>query len=439
MKKTFLLTTLTVFFLLGAMLTPANAQAEPGQIVWINSPISAELRAALDTWLTNPPTPQKYYAVTYSQKTGNNYYVSLVALDLQNENEQWSFTGIETYDENGNIIYINKVTWFETILVHPDGMIEYPFGNSQAHAPKIAMPAFIDHTGAGGGSYVRFPWQPSKMVRWTVLGVHGGGDLATTPGTWRAVDLESGSDFGSGAANDIVYASTGGIIQAICADDNSVAVRIGNSQDQFIYGNMQDNANLTINHSFTAGQKISSAVHGTFIGQCGNAIQQDDRWALHWGFVTLDNSFQAEGCRLTNPVGDKWHWMCGNTRTDPLGVLYHYGNVGQTPGDPNEGLVDGAGGGPSFWAYFLEGVQGIFNALFLDSLPENNVQLDQLFSGIFTSIKIVFRISYMLMRGNLNLAPTMNFLFVGIAIVLVIRGIAVVFYIVRVIKAIPFL
>jgi hypothetical protein len=444
MKKTNLLMAFVIITgLILVAIQPVNAQTEPGQIIWINSPISSDLRAALDAYLQSPPSSAIYYAVTYTEPRGDSHYVTMVGLNIQSPDDPWSFTGLETVSPTGEHIYTTQVIWMETLLVAPDGTITLPFAHSTSAAFKLSMP--IDAPlKDGGGTYVRFPWQPSKAVQWTALGVHGGGDLEIGD-NWRAVDFVSGSDYGAGAAGDGVYASSHGEIQAICKDGVSVAIRVV-GDESFIYGNLEDNAGIALEHSFQAGQKLATMKHGTFMGGCGNAIQQDQHWSVHWGFRTLNSTYKAEGCLLSNPSGpDKWKWQCGTTTIKPLGFMYHYGNVSSVPGsDPGTDGVhiypgEGNGGGPSFWAYFLTGVKDIFDALILKRMPNHNSKMTPFVNAIMNGVKIVFRIVGVLIRGNLNLVPAATVIVLAITIKLALWIVELAGYIVRIIKSLPFI
>lgn len=412
-------------------ITPAHAQAQPGQIVSINSPISAELRAALTTWLeTSPPSSAVYYAVTYTQPIGFDTYVSLVGLNIEHPDDFWSIVG----DEFGN----QQVIWMDTVRVYEDGAITFPFAQ-QARTLKLALPALSPLPGAGGGSYVRFPWQPGKAVQYGILGVHDA-DFGLDANTYGAVDLISGTDMGSGAANDSVYASVSGTITHICNYEDTRAVRLTGGGDTFLYAHLLPNANLVIDHTFQAGQMMGTLAHGSFVDECGNAIQKDKHWHLHWGFAMSNNSFQAEGCILkgTSVVGA---WQCGNTNVKVLGYLYHYGNIGVNPDTGTVGihLGEAAGGGPSFWDYILPGFKGIFDALLLNNLPEHSSATSQLITPIMNGVKIVFRIAGVLLRGNLNLAPALGVVVLAISIKLTLTLITFAGYIWRIIKSIPFL
>lgn len=420
---------------LGLLVQPASAQElQPSQLISINKPISAELRTTVENWLVAyPPSTAVYYAITYTQPIGFDTYVSLVGLNIASPDDFWSVVG----DEFGN----QQVIWMDTIRVYEDGTITFPFTDRSATSylfPKFADLKPLPNLGAGGGAYVRFPWQPAKAVQYGILGVHDA-DYGTDGGTWGAIDLVSGSDMGSGAANDSVYASVSGTITTICDYEDTVAVQLTGGGDSFLYAHLLPNANLVIDHSFQAGQLMGTLKHGSFTDECGNAIQKDNHWHLHWGFVKNSGKFQAEGCFLQG-IGPASAWKCGNTNIKVLGYLYHYGNIGINPDDGTVGYhgVEGAGGGPSFWAYFLNGAKGIFDALFMNNLPEHSSVTTQLITPIMNGVKIVFRIAQVLLRGNLNLAPAAVIVVLAITIKLSLTAITFAGYIYRIIKSVPF-
>jgi hypothetical protein len=397
-----------------ALLTiqPARAQEpEPGTAYIISStrPISSELRLALNDWLAlSPPSSAVYYAVTYTRFDGVNYHVSLAGLNLSSPDDPWSITG----DEKGN----HQAVWLGTVKVFPDNSVmlktpsEGEFSNIARY--KIAMPAVIPLPGPGGGAYVRFPWQPAKAVQYGILGVHDA-EFGNT-GAWRAVDLISGTDMGSGAANDSVYASVGGTIDYVCDDGQTVTVRLAGGGDYFLYSHMLDNALLEESNSFSAGAVLGTLKHGSFISQgCGGAIQKANHWHLHWGFITSNKTFQAEGCILSSKgpsgIGPEAEWRCGNTTIKVLGYLYHYGNIGINPDDGTVGAhyAEGAGGGPSFWTYLLSGLKNVFDHYVTNNLPEHSSTFEFFVNPIMNGVKIVMRITLILIHGNLNLIPAM--------------------------------
>lgn len=440
MKK-YLFLSLVILFIF-ALLTPSQAvQAQEGvaSVIYTTLPVNGDLRDRVDAWLAaTPPTNEIYYAITYTQQHGiDAHYVSLVALRLNSPDESWSFTGDEDSGET-------KVAWFGTVLVYDDGSVELysTSGGETSSAFKLAsaeLPA--PARGAGGGAYVRFPWQPSKAVKYGVLGVHSAGySLSAT--NWRAVDLVSGSDMGSGAANDQVYASVAGEVDYVCQDSDSVAIKVSGGGDEFLYAHMLDNANLTIGHAFAAGAVIGSLKHGSFagdlVGNCGYALQTAEHWHLHWGFKMADTHFQAEGCILTQVlsvgagdvvIGTSGAWKCGNTTVNVNGLLTHYGDI---PGNDTGSQYNDV----NFFDYLLLGFKGVFDTLIGNTLPEHNSQAFFI-SPILNGVKIVFRIVNILIRGNFNLSPAMTMIALTIAFRTTIGVVMVAAGVMRIVKSIP--
>jgi hypothetical protein len=439
MKKTFVF--LFIGMILLSLFSPQQAvrAQSAASVIYTTIPVDGELRARVDEWLaTSPPTNEIYYAITYTQPYGlDAYYVSLVALHLQSPDESWSFTGDEETGES-------KVAWFGTILLHNDGSAEM-FSTSGGEIGGVSKLASLIEPapalGAGGGAYVRFPWQPSKAVKYGVLGVHSAGySLSAT--NWRAVDLVSGSDMGSGAANDQVYASVAGSVDYVCQDSDSTAIKVSGSGDEFLYAHLVDNANLTIGHTFSSGSVIGSLVHGSFagdlVGNCGYAAQTAEHWHLHWGFKMANTRFQAEGCILTQAVsvgagdvaiGTAGAWQCGNTTVKTNGVLTHFGDIPGNDGGAQTNDVN-------FFDYLLVGFKGIFDALIGNTLPEHNSEAFFIMP-ILNGIKIVFRIVNILIRGNFNLVPASAMIIATITFRFAIGGVIIVAAIMRIIKSIP--
>lgn len=432
MKKNIILPVLLVlFFLLAFFKEPANAQ-EVGTAYIFDStkPISAELRQALNDWLAvSPPSSAVYYAVTYTRFDGENTHASLAGFNLASPEDPWSVIG----DENGN----HQAVWLGTVKVLPDNSVllktptEGEFADIGRY--KIAIPAFIPLPGAGGGAYVRFPWQPAKAVQYGILGVHDA-EFGNT-GAWRAVDLISGTDMGSGAANDSVYASVGGTIDYVCDDGQTVTVRLTGSGDYFLYAHLLDNATLEEANSFSAGGVLGKLKHGSFVSEgCGGAIQKENHWHLHWGFITNNNTFQAEGCIL-NGIGPLAAWRCGNTTVRVLGYLYHYGNIGINPDTGTVGvhLGEASGGGPSFWDFLLGGLKGVFDYFVTNNLPEHQ-SASTLINPILNSVKIIFRIALVILHGNFNFLPAVQMIGFTIAARIALSSIFLVVGVYRVIR-----
>ncbi|WKZ34865.1 MAG: hypothetical protein QY332_14695 [Anaerolineales bacterium] len=442
MNKKFLLVIVAVLFLLAIVVQGAEAQENPqAQIIWINSPISSELRQALDEWLlVSPPSSAVYHAVTYTQPTGTGTYVSMVGLNIENPDDYWSIIG----DEEGN----PQVVWLNTLLVAQDGTVTYPFGagiGEQSRINKLARSFKIPVPIPGGGAYVRFPFQPAKAVKYGASGFHiAGFDLSWNSG-WGAVDLISGSDMGSGAANDSVYASAFGTVTYICESD-TVAIVTDGPGGEFLYAHLLPNASLEMGQAYQAGQVIGTLKHGSFVNTCGHAVQSGEKWHLHWGFVSKEEenflgtkNFNAEGCIMTKSAFfTSGVWRCGTKTIKVNGYLEHYGNIGL---DPDGGGIGthllpgqyGSGSGPSFWNYLLAGLKGIFDYFVTNNLPEHESSVT-LLNPILTSVKIVFRIALVLLHGNFNFIPAVQMVGFTIGIRLAFSTLFVVIGIYRIIR-----
>jgi len=422
----------------GVYVTNAKAQTPAPEIVSVNQPISAELRTDILSWLLNsPPSPARYYAVTYTQKSGvHDTYVSLVGLNIQTPDDEWSL--VEN-PETGQ----TYVIWVGTILVSEGGQVDDdPFDLALSYAPgaKKANVLPMPQSGQGGGSYVRFPWQPSKAVQYGIFAMHYAG--YDTDNTWLAVDFISGSDMGSGAANDSVYASVGGNISYVCNYGDSVAIKISGNGDDFLYAHLLPNANLTLGRAFAAGEMLGTLKHGSFADQCGWAAQQEDHWHLHWGFrptgttFSVLREFRAEGCRgLKSAVFTKGIWECGEEIIEPLGYLYHYGNISVNP-DTGEVGYNARPTSPSFWNSLIIGMGELLETLLTDKLPEHHSAIPFL-TPILTSVKVVIRVALVLLQGNFNLIPAVWAITFVIGFRLGIAAIFSVVSIIRMIKSIP--
>jgi hypothetical protein len=432
---------LSVLFLMALALAmmPAPAQAqEPAYIVSTLQPIAEDTRAAVNAWLAStPPFPLTYYAVTYAQPTDNGtaFYICLVALNLTSPDEEWSFTG--RTDADGNFVP-SAVGWFGTVKVFSDGAVILRSSSTEQASASSKMAAPL--LGPGGGTHVTFPWQPAKAVQYGLAGVHPAGySLADD---WRAVDLLSGSDLGSGAANDKVYASTSGTVDYVCDDGTTVAIKTDNGNDEFIYAHLLDNANLEIDHSFNARALIGSLKHGSFTDSCGTALQTAQHWHLHWGFRKgSNNTFRVEGCFLfaivDNYLGSSAGvWQCGTEKIKPRDWLYHYGNIAILEGEVDLTGADGMPTQPRFFTFLLTGLKAVFDAMIGNTLPEHNSAWSAV-TPVLNGVKIIFRIVNVLLRGNFNLIPAMTAIAALITLKLFLTPFSIAGAIMRIIKSLP--
>ena len=238
--------------------------------------------------------------------------------------------------------------------------------------------------------------------------VHGSGDYGTSG--MLAVDLVSGDDLGAGAAPPFAYASDTGTIDYICDDGTSVAVRTHNAttDDYFIYAHLLDNANLVIDQSFGRGELLGSIKYGTFDDDCGWAEQQEDHYHIHWMFEPSNGSFQAEGCVLG--IASK-KWTCGTQVIGTGGWLYGGGGFGFGTDDftGNQASAE-----PSFWDYLVFGFIDMVDNGWLKFLPTH--QEYEYFYAVISTVRLLLRIVYVLVRANINLKPVQDAIIYGVAI-----------------------
>lgn len=125
-----------------------------------------------------------------------------------------------------------------------------------------------------------------------VLGVHDNGFSKVVSG-WKAVDMLSDGNTGSGHAPNRLLAATEGTIGYICRDDLSVAIRMGD----FFYTHLLDNNNLKTGNYFSAGAELGQLKTGSFNDDCGRASQGDKWFHVHWGFAD-QNAISVDGWTL---------------------------------------------------------------------------------------------------------------------------------------------
>jgi len=385
------ITLFAVVILSSYMAMPARAQSETPYIIRATKPISGELRERLDAWLAvDPPSNARYYIVTYTQERGNETLVSLAGVDLETPESPWKLEDDTT-------------TWVGTVVVAANGDVS-PFQLARASRGLggLLSLSLSPHLSAGGGSYVAFPWEAGKSVVYGPRGVHGSGDYGTSG--MIAVDLVSGPDMGPGAASDGVYASDAGIVDYVCDDGLTVAVRTYNetTDDYFIYAHMLDNANLALESEFSKGQLLGTLKHGSFNDDCGWASQSADHWHLHWMFVPASGSFRAESCRLTVSTQK---WDCNGTTVGTGGILTGGGGVGTSGSSSGSGSDDPTSNLPnSMWSMLINGVIGIMNRLLTSVMPEGGGAGD-VFYVLTTSIIMTFKLVRVLTFQSVNIYP----------------------------------
>ena len=380
-------------------------------------PMSEDVRSALLSWLeVAKPVPAPYYAVTYIENIGVDTAVSMVALNIGDPSEEWHITE----DENGE----TKVIWMGSVIVRADGSVDELF------APVGALKT-ASMRGAGGGSYVSFPFTAGSYAVYGPRGVHGSGDYGTSG--MLAVDLVGGDDL-SGSMFAAAYASDAGTVDYVCDDGVSVAIRTYNAStgDYFVYAHLLDNANLVLSHEFAKSELLGSIKYGNFDDSCGWAEQADNHYHIHWMFQPSGGFFQAEGCIL-DTTSQKW--TCGTEVIGIGGKLYGGGGSSAGLDDPTT-INGGTNNETGFWDYMLIGLVSIFDAGILKLLPSHNSPT-AIIAALYNIIRIFFRVVWTLTRFNVNLRPVMALLIFVIASRLIFGAIWLVFAVLRTIKAIP--
>lgn len=397
MKKILYVTVLLIasFFILPGQV---RADEDAPQIIKTTKPISADIRAAVEAWIGSEDAPVNvpYWAITYHQARGADTLVSLVALDLITPDQSWRIT-----DDD-------KVVWMGTVIVDNLFLTVEMYSSDpyddQASMFKAASPS----NAAGGGSYVRFPWVAGMTMMYGPRGVHaagGGGEYATG---FLAVDFVGGDDMGSGVAPPQVYAVTAGEVDYVCSDSTSTLIRTYNSttNDYFIYAHLLDNANLELEHEFSAGALIGNLKYGSFNDTCGWAEQSSRHYHLHFGFQAASNTMRMENCIL-NTGTEKW--TCG-TQTVSTGQFLR-GGGGVSSGGDSGGLSIQQ---PGFFDYVLTGAITIFDRTVVRAMPSHTSL--QYTNVIYTSAKLAIRMAFVLVRSNINLGPLVSVVLLGFGI-----------------------
>lgn len=332
--------------------TPALAQSAGPRLVSGTVALDEIQQAALLGWISaNPPAETDLYAPTYLQNTNGSTYISFVALrpDLP---EPYAWTLTDSPD----------VLWMGTILIDPAGNVT-PFGLAAepTTGAKLAAPARLPPGGDGGGANIALPWQAGTAMVYGPRGVHGLGDYSTSG--MYAVDWVSGDNLGNNAAPPSVYASASGEVDYVCDDGTSVAVRVTDGNDSFVYAHLLENDNLINAHEFNKNELLGSLKYGSFSDNCGWAQQASNHYHVHWMFKPRNSYFQAEGWVLNLGSG-VWSGPGGaevRVNQSLVGGGGSYSEDGSiNPAD--DGLIgEGtqAGTGAYIWDFLLGGVATI--------------------------------------------------------------------------------
>lgn len=390
-------------FLFVMLILPINTALadEIPSVVDTSIPVNADIRAAVDGWLSvSAPAPYPYWAITYVNKqTESETFVSLVALDLPDPtNKTWHITDDDI------------VKWMGSIIVYANNSVElYSDGgyddNAQASsAVKMAIPL-----SDGGGPNVRFPWNSGMSMMYGTRGVHAAGGGAAYAVGFSAVDFLGGADLGSGVASDQVYAVATGSVDYVCQDPTTTLIRTENTStgDYYIYAHLLENSTLTEDYTFSQGALIGTLKHGSFDDNCGWAEQTAQHYHLHFGFKPSNGYFTMEGCVLDM---DSEKWTCGTNEVSTGGFL-RGGTGAPVPGDDDGGTI---GATPSFWDLMVTGAVSMWSQFVVSNMPDHTT--NQFLYALYNAISITVRIARVMVYSNINLGHFMAALFFSVAI-----------------------
>jgi hypothetical protein len=362
-----------------------SAQGEESHIIYSTKPVGDELVAVAEAWLNaNHPAHTIYYAITYVQSGPTGTYLCLAGLQIENVEQDWNVE--------------NNAIWTGTIKILSGGeVVPFSANLSERGGNKLAA----QHRAAGGGSYLRFPWEGGKSLVYGRRGVHGSGDYGTTG--MLAVDLVGGNALGTNIASNTVYAVDGGDVDYVCEDGTSTAVRTHNDTtgDYFVYAHLIDNDNLAMAHSFNQSDVIGKLVYGSFTDTCGWAVQQPTNYHLHFMF-TPTTLFQIEGCVLNIASQE---WKCGDRTVKVNDTLYSSGSgVPTGADDPSSGINNSvsAAGMITFFDMFVGGMVFLAQGS-LTLMPSAESSFWTFRDNVINTVLILLKIAMVLVKGNLNL------------------------------------
>jgi len=366
-------------------------------------PVSdAVSQAVTDLLQSACPANTTYYAISNANRTPeNDWVVSVVGVvNVANAAAAWQL-------EN-NVIY----TGLMKLVLLPDGSYSAAY-----YEPE--MPSGAGGTaGPGGGATIAFPFKNGTNALYGVRGIHA---VGYGQSNMVAVDLVGGPTYGADTMPPIAYAAADGVIDFVCTDPYTTAVRVRNTAgDFFIYAHLENNANLVEGHFFATADPIATLRAGSFCSgtnpasdcRCGWAEQTSQTYHLHWGIVPFNGTYQAEGCILTLSTQK---WICAGAEEISVGEYLTSGLggtaiIGGTSTDPDKVVIiydpNAPGGvrltGGHIWDYFLNGAFSIFASL-LSVFPVHQTQTFwEKIAGMFSEF---FLLANTFLVGYVNFTP----------------------------------
>ncbi len=367
---------------------PVNSVLADGGIPYARHTVTVPIfleDIATSVLLNNPVEGAEYYAITDITTHGDVYVVSIVAIrgcDPQTWNLDCAIK-LFTIATDGVISGIEGSPEYTTLT------------NTFMNDYEQYKPNALNDGTAGGddGDYSNsnLPVLPFKAGTKVVIGSRGVHDAGFSLTGWKAIDLVSGSDIGSGAAPNEVYASIDSEITYVCRDDHSVAVRAGN----FLYAHLEDNANLTVGYNLRRGVKFASMVVGSFTDTCGWASQQPNHYHLHFGVPGV-TAVQFAGWTFRPFEGG---FVNGNTWVRTGDYLYNPGlTAGDNQvGDPAEQIKQGN----SFWDGIVSAMINVIRDGILKRFPERSATNYQ--DVYINASSVVLRVFFIMLSTSFDL------------------------------------
>jgi hypothetical protein len=378
---------ISLLIVISILLMPQYAALAVSDAVIVGStqPISTELTSSAEAWLqSNQPAQTSYYAVTYIQSGADGTYLCLAGLNIESAGSDWNI------EDNG--------IWFGTIMILPGGDVRViSMGPSRNGGNKLAS-----QKRAGGGTYLRFPWEGGKAMVYGKRGVHGSGDFGTSG--MLAVDFVGGDALGSNIASNTVYAVDDGVIDYVCDDDVTFAVRTHNNTtgDYFLYAHLLENSNLVISHAFSQGENIGKLKYGTFTSNgCGYAQQQSSNYHLHFMFTPNSGAFAMEDCVLSTT---DQKWTCGGKTIETGSALYSTGNSTSVGEDMYSNSAQYDASSLSFFDMIVMGalLSSAASTVELFPAPSAESSFWTFRDNVINTILVIFKIIKVLAISNIN-------------------------------------
>lgn len=336
--------------------------------------------------LANPVDGADYYAITDITSHGSVYVVSVAAIkgcDPQTWNLDCAIK-LFTIATDGTISGIEGTPEYSNLT--SAFMNDY-----EQYKPNSLNDGTV---GGDDGDYSNsnLPVLPFKAGTKVVIGSRGVHDAGFSLTGWKAVDLVSGSDIGSGAAPNEVYASIDSEITYVCRDDHSVAVRAGN----FLYAHLHDNANLVVGYNLKRGVKFASMVVGSFTDTCGWASQQPNHYHLHFGVPGV-TAVEFAGWTFKPFEGG---FVRGNTWVRTGDYLLNPGLTGgdYSAGDPAEQIKQGN----SFWDGIVSAMINVIRDGILKRFPERSETNYQ--DVYINASSVVLRVFFIMLSTSFDLS-----------------------------------